>query len=48
MKNTFKEAKRLDNIELLRIIAMLMVVTLHFLGRGGCLKRHKLFRELII
>lgn len=26
---------RLANIELLRIIAMLMVVTLHFLGRGG-------------
>lgn len=28
------KVKRLDNIELLRIIAMLMVVTLHFIGRG--------------
>ena len=34
MSQTLKKA-RLANIELLRIIAMLMVVTLHFLGRGG-------------
>lgn len=27
--------ERMDNIELLRIIAMLMVVSLHFLSRGG-------------
>lgn len=30
-----KRANRMANIELLRVIAMLMVVTLHFLGRGG-------------
>lgn len=37
MKNTLQQKKktRMANIELLRVISMLMVVTLHFLGRGG-------------
>ena len=30
-----EKKSRMANIELLRVIAMLMVVTLHFLGRGG-------------
>ena len=34
MKTT---SKRLANVELLRIIAMLMVVMLHYLGKGGLL-----------
>lgn len=37
MENTLqlKNKKRMANIELLRVISMLMVITLHFLGRGG-------------
>ena len=31
------KSKRLANIELLRVIAMLMVVMLHYLGKGGFL-----------
>lgn len=31
------KTKRLANMELLRIIAMMMVVTLHYLGKGGLL-----------
>lgn len=34
---------RLNNIELLRILSMLMVVTLHFLGRGGANTEAELF-----
>lgn len=40
-----KKKVRLDNIELLRIIAMLMVVTLHFLGRGGVHDHVRLFSQ---
>ena len=35
MNEMSNNQKRLSNIELLRIISMLLVVTLHFLGRGG-------------
>ena len=31
------EKKRLANLELLRCVAMLMVVVLHYLGKGGLL-----------
>lgn len=31
------EKKRMENLELLRCVAMMMVVTLHFLGKGGLL-----------
>lgn len=39
------EKTRLSNIELLRIISMLLVVTLHFIGRGGVNDSAELFSK---
>lgn len=35
MKELKNNTQRMSNIELLRVISMLMVVTLHYVGRGG-------------
>jgi surface polysaccharide O-acyltransferase-like enzyme len=43
-KNSVQK-KRQTNLELLRIIAMLMVVTLHFMSHGGVLKNVGMFTK---